>query len=95
LPREHGGRPTVFSRSFRHRAPAASSVSRNVRRKLPFIAVAGDHHCERQADTLWQRVERVRHGSDGFTRQQGFLSAGERASYDRALDAVATRLCRR
>ncbi|AIT08443.1 hypothetical protein MC45_18200 (plasmid) [Sphingomonas taxi] len=48
-----------------------------------------------QADMLWQRVERVRHGSDGFTRQQGFLSAGERASYDRALDAVATRLCRR
>jgi transposase len=39
-----------------------------------------------QADTLWQRVERVRHGS---------LSAAERASYDRALDAVATRLCRR
>lgn len=50
---------------------------------------------QQQADTLWQRVERVRHGSDGFTRQQGFLSAGERASYDRALDAVATRLCRR
>jgi hypothetical protein len=41
---------------------------------------------QQQADTLWQRVERVRHGS---------LSAAERASYDRALDAVATRLCRR
>lgn len=47
-----------------------------------------------QANALWQRVARIRHDADGFARKQGFLSAGERASYDRALDQVALRLCR-
>lgn len=47
-----------------------------------------------QADRLWQRVERVRRDTDRFVRQQGFLSAAERASYDRELDAVALAVCR-
>lgn len=47
-----------------------------------------------QADKLWQRVEQVRRDSDRFVKTQGFLSAAERASYDRALNEVATKLCR-
>lgn len=47
-----------------------------------------------QAQRLERRVAAVRRGSDRLTRQQGFLSAAERASYDRALDAVALQLCR-
>ncbi len=46
-------------------------------------------------DMLYKRVEAVRAGADRFTKRQGFLSAGEVASYDRELDAVAMQLCRR
>ncbi|CAM3527786.1 hypothetical protein [Paracidovorax anthurii] len=49
---------------------------------------------ERQAERLWHRVDKVRKDTDRFVRQQGFLSAAERASYDRALDAVALKICR-
>lgn len=48
---------------------------------------------EPRADKLWQRVEAVRRDVDGFVQKQGFLSAGERASYDRELDDVAKTLC--
>lgn len=47
------------------------------------------------ADGLWKRVEAVRGGTDRYTREQGFLSAAEVASYDRALDTVAKQACRR
>lgn len=47
-----------------------------------------------EAQKLWQSVERVRRDADGFVAKQGFLSAGEVASYDRALDLVAMRVCR-
>ena len=49
---------------------------------------------QRQAKHLWKRVDEVRKDSDAFTRQQGFLSAAERASYDRELDAVAGEICK-
>ena len=48
---------------------------------------------ELHAERLFKRVETVRRATDGFVRKQGFLSAGERASYDRELDAVAMRIC--
>ena len=47
-----------------------------------------------EAQKLWQSAERVRRDADGFVARQGFLSAGEAASYDRALDMVAARVCR-
>ena len=47
-----------------------------------------------QADRLLQRIEKVRVEVDGFVRQQGFLSAGERASYDRDFNDIAKELCR-
>lgn len=47
-----------------------------------------------QAQKLWDKVERVRRDAKAFVVKQGFLSAAERASYDRALDMVAMRLCR-
>lgn len=46
-----------------------------------------------RADKLWQRVEVVRNDADNLVKKQGFLSAGERASYDRELDDVAKTLC--
>lgn len=46
-----------------------------------------------QADKLWRRVARIRQDANGFVKKQGFLSAGERASYDRELDEVAAELC--
>jgi hypothetical protein len=45
------------------------------------------------ADQLWKEVQRVRADADVFTRKQGFLSAAERATYDRQLDTVAARIC--
>ncbi len=47
-----------------------------------------------QAQTLWQQVDRVRRDTNAAVSRQGFLSGGELASYDRALDMVAARLCR-
>lgn len=49
---------------------------------------------QRDADRLWHRVDHIRSDTDRFVRQQGFLSAAERASYDRELDEVAAELCR-
>lgn len=48
---------------------------------------------QRQADALWKRADRVRRDTDRFVRQQGFLSAAERASYDRELDGIASTVC--
>ncbi|WP_312491335.1 hypothetical protein [Sphingomonas sp.] len=47
-----------------------------------------------QAQKLGQQVERIRRDTNAAVKSQGFLSAGERASYDRALDMVATAICR-
>lgn len=52
------------------------------------------HLTEAQSEQLWQQAGRVRKDADGYVKQQGFLSAAERASYDRELDNVAGRLCR-
>lgn len=46
-----------------------------------------------QARRLFARVETVRRDTDRFVRKQGFLSAAERASYDRELDEVAGQIC--
>ncbi|MEH3121599.1 MAG: hypothetical protein PGN16_06395 [Sphingomonas phyllosphaerae] len=46
-------------------------------------------------DQLYRRVEAVRTGTNRYTKAQGFLSAGELASFDRELDAIAMDVCRR
>ncbi|MBD8577491.1 hypothetical protein IFR09_12465 [Pseudomonas syringae] len=50
---------------------------------------------EQQASKLLGRVNDVRAQTDGFVKEQGFLSAAERASFDREFDAVAKDLCPR
>ena len=47
-----------------------------------------------EAERLNKRVESVRHQTDHYVAQQGFLSAAETASFDREFDAVAMRLCK-
>lgn len=46
-----------------------------------------------EAQTLWNMVARIHRDANRFVAKQGFLSAGETASYDRALDGVAMRVC--
>lgn len=53
------------------------------------------HLTQATTDLLYKRVEAVRAGADRYTKRQGFLSAGEAASYDRELDTVAMQVCRR
>ncbi|WP_322965244.1 hypothetical protein [Sphingomonas fuzhouensis] len=50
---------------------------------------------QREAQKLWNDVARIHRDANRFVAKQGFLSAGETASYDRALDMVAMRVCRR
>lgn len=50
---------------------------------------------EAQADVLWRRAGKVRSDAAQFVKQQGFLSAAERASYERELDKLAGKLCNR
>lgn len=45
------------------------------------------------ADRWFRQLSAIRAQSDRLVRKQGFLSAAERASYDRTLDAVALQLC--
>lgn len=52
------------------------------------------HLTQAAANRLYNRVEAVRTGANGYTKKQGFLSAAEVASYDRELDAVAMQVCR-
>ena len=52
------------------------------------------HLPQRDSQRLWNQAAAIMRDANHLTRQQGFLSAGERASYDRALDTIATRLCR-
>ncbi|WP_158150066.1 hypothetical protein [Pantoea agglomerans] len=44
---------------------------------------------------LWRRAVKVRSDAAQFVKQQGFLSAAERASYERELDKLAGKLCNR
>ncbi len=46
-----------------------------------------------EAQTLWNMVAGIHRDANRFVAKQGFLSAGETASYDRALDGVAMRVC--
>ncbi|MDT0176604.1 hypothetical protein Q9R34_11215 [Enterobacter sp. BRE11] len=46
-----------------------------------------------QADRLWQHASQIRGDAAHYVKQQGFLSAAERASFDRALDQLASQLC--
>lgn len=50
---------------------------------------------ESQTEMIWHHVERIRADAKRYAREQGFLSAAERASFDRELDEVAGRLCAR
>ncbi|WP_411566197.1 hypothetical protein ACLIN3_04930 [Pseudomonas orientalis] len=47
-----------------------------------------------EADRMIKRVQAIRNETDDFVSQQGFLSAGEKASFDRELDGIATQLCK-
>ncbi|NJP03565.1 hypothetical protein HBH25_22310 [Pseudomonas sp. hsmgli-8] len=49
---------------------------------------------EVEAQRMVKRVEDVRYRTNRFVEQQGFLSAAEKASYDRELDAIASSLCK-
>lgn len=49
---------------------------------------------EVEAQRMVKRVENVRHQTNRFVEQQGFLSAAEKASFDREFDAIAMRLCK-
>lgn len=48
---------------------------------------------EQDAAAAFASVQTVRRDAESFAEAQGFVSAAERASYDRQLDAVATTLC--
>ncbi len=50
---------------------------------------------ESQTEMIWHHADRIRADATRYAREQGFLSAGERASLDRELDEVAGRLCAR
>lgn len=49
---------------------------------------------QEQATTFSERIAAVRNQTDALVRQQGFLSAAERASFDREFDGIATQICR-
>ena len=50
---------------------------------------------EAQATAFSERIAQVRSQSDALVQRQGFLSAAERASFDRAFDGIAEQLCQR
>jgi hypothetical protein len=47
-----------------------------------------------EADHMFRRVEAVRQQNDSLVKQQGFLSAAEKASFDREFDSIALQLCK-
>ncbi len=49
---------------------------------------------EDKALRMWQQVDAIRHQSDDLVKRQGFLSAAEVTSEDRALNAVALQMCK-
>lgn len=46
-----------------------------------------------EAEAIFRRLDRIQNEAAAFVREQGFLSAGERASYDRELDEIAGEVC--
>ncbi|WP_282286934.1 hypothetical protein [Pseudomonas sp. PS02302] len=48
---------------------------------------------QEQAKAFSERIAAVRSQTDVLVRQQGFLSAAERASFDREFDGIATQIC--
>jgi len=82
------------TRSIKDPLQAHISVRMNVLQADIGNARKARHLTEAQSEQLWQQAGRVRKDADGYVKQQGFLSAAERASYDRELDDVAGRLCR-
>ncbi len=48
---------------------------------------------QQQANQFSERIAQVRQRSADFVEQQGFLSAAERASFDREFDAIAEQIC--
>lgn len=48
---------------------------------------------QQQANQFSARIAQVRQRSADFVTQQGFLSAAERASFDREFDAIAGQIC--
>ena len=48
---------------------------------------------QEQATAFSERIAAVRSQTDAFVSQQGFLSAAERASFDREFDGIATQIC--
>ncbi|KTT30178.1 hypothetical protein NS201_14495 [Pseudomonas oryzihabitans] len=49
---------------------------------------------QQQANQFSERIAQVRQRSDDFVKQQGFLSAAERASFDREFDGIAEQICK-
>jgi len=47
-----------------------------------------------EANRMIKHIVTIRNQTDRFVNQQGFLSAAERASFDREFDAIAMKLCR-
>ncbi len=48
---------------------------------------------QEQATAFSERIAAVRSQTDAFVQQQGFLSAAERASFDREFDEIAAQIC--
>ena len=80
--------------SIRDPLQAHISVRINVLQADISNARKARHLTEPQSEQLWRHADRVRKDADGYVKQQGFLSAAERASYDRELDDIAGSLCR-
>ncbi|AST67346.1 hypothetical protein BFG07_00695 [Kosakonia cowanii] len=80
--------------SIRDPLQAHISVRINVLQADISNARKARHLTEAQSEQLWRHADRVRKDADGYVKQQGFLSAAERASYDRELDNIAGSLCR-
>ena len=48
---------------------------------------------QEQATAFSERIAAVRSQTDALVGRQGFLSAAERASFDREFDGIATQIC--
>ena len=80
--------------SIRDTLQAHISVRVNVLQADIGNARKARHLSETQSEQLWHHADRVRKNVDGDVKSHGFLSAPERASYDREIDDIASKLCR-
>ena len=48
---------------------------------------------QKQATAFSEKIAAVRQRTDALVKQQGFLSAAERASFDREFDDIAKQIC--